>query len=182
MDALRDLFFAQQVLATLFSVTNKLQTQGDKYLRELTFRQMLAVPSVAHAPEGKATINHIARNLGTTKQSAKQIVDTMVKKGYFTVEPSERDKRAVDVSITTEGTRTFSVCSENTDIFMADIFQDFSTEELETLCTLLEKLYQFDGSAQLGVTEHINAHLSEAGDVLVHHQNFAKRRADSNEK
>ncbi|GHU82763.1 MarR family transcriptional regulator [Clostridia bacterium] len=182
MSVLQDLFYAQQVLATLFSVTNKLQTQGDKYLQDLTFRQMLAVPSVVHALEGKATINHIARNLGTTKQSAKQIVDTMVKKGCFSVEPSERDKRAVDISITPEGMQIFNACSERTDVFMADIFQNFSTEELETLCALLEKLYQFDGIAQPGVAEHINAHLSEADDVLVHHQNFAKRRTDSNEE
>jgi DNA-binding MarR family transcriptional regulator len=43
-------------------------------------RQMLAVPAIIHAPEGKATINHIARKLGTAKQSAKQIVDALVKK------------------------------------------------------------------------------------------------------
>lgn len=80
MDLAKVLFYAQQTLTSLFSVTNKLQMQGDKYLQDITLRQMLAIPAIIHAPDGKATINHIARHLGTTKQSAKQIVDAMAKK------------------------------------------------------------------------------------------------------
>ncbi|MDR1976873.1 MAG: MarR family transcriptional regulator [Campylobacteraceae bacterium] len=181
MDAAQDLFFAQQALSTLFSVANKLQIQGDKYLQDLTIRQMLAIPAIFHAPEGKATINHIARTLGTTKQSAKQIVEAMEKKGYLSTAPSKRDKRAVDVSITPEGERVFSACSERTDEFMADIFQDFTTEDLANLCTLLEKLYQFDGAKQASIQEHINDRANKNDDVLEYHQNYIKRRTRNRE-
>ncbi|MDR2393656.1 MAG: MarR family transcriptional regulator [Treponema sp.] len=176
MDVIQDLFFAQQALATLFSVTNKLQMQGDKYLQDLTIRQMLAVPAIIHAPDGKATINHIARKLGTTKQSAKQIVTVMEKKKYLSTGPSERDKRAVNVTITPEGERSFSVCSERTDVFLEDIFHDFTTEDLETLCTLLGKLYRFDGVGQEGLEAHMGRHEGDADSILQHHQNYLKRR------
>jgi DNA-binding MarR family transcriptional regulator len=181
MSATQDLFFAQQVLASLFSVTNKLQMRGDKYLQDLTLRQMLAVQAVAHTPDGKATINHIARKLSVTKQSAKQLVDAMGKKGCLSVAPSERDKRAVDITVTTEGQQVFRACSERTDVFMADIFRDFTTGDLETLCTLLEKLYRFDGAKQDGIQQHIDDHASKGDDVLEYHQNFTKRRTGNNE-
>lgn len=181
MNIARDLFFAQQSLAALFSVINKLQMRGDQYLQDLTIRQMLAIPAIIHAPDGNATINHIARKLGTTKQSAKQIVDAMEKKNYLSVAPNERDKRAVNVTVTPEGYRAFNACSARTDVFLADIFQDFTTEDLETLCTLLQKLYRFDGAEQEGFEEHAGYNEDEADTVLQYHQNFLKRRTNTHE-
>lgn len=181
MDIAKDLFYAQQTLSSLFSVTNKLQIQGDKQLGDMTLRQVLAIPSLFHAPDGKATINHIARSMGTSKQNAKQIVDALEKKGYLSVAKSEQDKRAVNVTITQEGQKAFQLCSERTDIFLAAIFDGFTTQELETLCSLLQKLYRFDGAPQ-GEFDHIRYHEGDADTILQHHQSFAKRRAASIEK
>lgn len=180
----KDLFFAQQILTALFSVTNKLQVQGDKYLGDLTIRQILAIPAIIHAPDGRATVNHIARTLGTTKQSAKQIVDAMEKKNYLSVSPSEQDKRALSITVTPEGERAFQSCSERTDEFLADIFHEFTTEELELLSGLLKKLYRFDGIGQ-EYADHKECedhkkyaeHGPAAGDeILQYHQSFLKRR------
>ena len=178
MDIAKDLFFAQQALAVLFSATNKLQMQGDKYLQDLTIRQMLAIPLIIHAPDGKATINYIAKQLGTTKQNAKQIVDALAKKKYLSVAPSELDKRAVNVTVTPGSEQAFSLCSERTDVFLADIFHDFTTEDLEALWTLLNKLYRFDGLPQDSSHEHINNHTSD--DMLQYHQCYIKRRTGNN--
>ncbi|MDR1159389.1 MAG: MarR family transcriptional regulator [Syntrophomonadaceae bacterium] len=181
MDLARDLFFAQQALTALFSVTNKLQMQGDKYLGDLTIRQMLAIPAIIHAPNRNATVNHIARQLGTTKQSAKQIVDAMEKKKYVSVSPNELDKRAVNVTVTPEGERAFRVCSERTDVFLADIFHEFTTEDLETLCVLFSKLYRFDGVGQDNFKENVSHHADNADMILRHHQSYMKRRTKTHE-
>ena len=182
MDIAKDLFFAQQTLVTLFSVTNKLQMQGDKHLQDITIRQMLAIPALVHAPDGKATINHLARSMGTTKQSAKQIVDAMERKGYLSVAPSEQDKRAVNVAVTPEGQHTFGICSERTDEFLASMFDDFTTEDLKTLCTLLQKLYRFDSAEQYNSEGHADYNANESINILQHHQSFAKLRAKAYSK
>ena len=178
MNIIKDLFYAQQTLFSLFSVTNKLQIQGDKHLQDMTIRQILSIPTLFHAPDGKATINHIARSMGTTKQNAKQIVAALERKGYLSVAPSEQDKRAVNITITPEGNSAFEVCSERTDEFLANIFCDFTTEDLETLCTLLQKLYRFDGTAP-DAFEHQHHHTGNADTVLQHHQNFVKLRSQT---
>ena len=181
MGIAQDLFYAQQALVTLFSVTNKLQMQGDKHLQDITIRQMLAIPALIHAPDGKATINHLALSMGTTKQNAKQIVDAMQRKGYLSVAPSEQDKRAVNVTVTSEGQQAFGVCSARTDEFLANLFFDFTTEDLEILCTLLQKLYRFDGAEQENFDGHTSYDAGVSDEILRHHQNFAKLRANAKE-
>jgi len=143
--------------------------QGDKHLQDITIRQMLAIPALVHAPDGKATINHLARSMRTTKQSAKQIVDVMERKGYLSVVPSEQDKRAVNVTVTSEGQKAFRVCSERTDEFLANIFCNFDAGELEILCFLLKKLYRFDGAEQDYFDEHTGYGASVSDDILRHH-------------
>lgn len=182
MDIVKDLFYAQQILLTLFSLTNKLQIQGDKYLEDMTIRQVPIIPIIFHAPDGKATINYIARNMGTSKQNVKQIVDAMERKGYLSVVPSDQDKRTVNVTITLGGEKAFRKCSERIDEFLANIFNSFRTEDLETICTLLQKLYCFDGIEQ-ETFEHRKYHIDDAEEVIIqYHQNFAKLRVKANEK
>lgn len=172
MDIAKDLFFSQQALTALFSATNKLQMQGDKSLQDLTLRQMLALPAILHAPEGKATINHIARVLGTSKQSAKHIVDALERKGYLAVTANAQDKRAVSITITPEGHQAFAICSERTDDFLAQIFQTLDTEELELLCTLLYKLLGEADSAPMYDETHADL-------ILQHHPVFHERRSQN---
>lgn len=179
MDIAKDLFYAQQAIVTLFSVTNKLQVQGDKHLQDMTIRQMLAIPALVHAPDGKATINHVALQMGTTKQSAKQIVDAMERKNYLSVAPSEQDRRAVNITVTPEGEQAFKICSERTDEFLANIFCNFSAKDLETLCTLLKKLYCFDGAEQESFDEYAGYNANESDNILQYHQRFAKLRAEA---
>ena len=179
MDMAKDLFYAQQALVALFSVTNKLQMRGDQQLENITLRQMLAIPALVHAPDGRASINHLARSMGTSKQSARQIVDAMARKGYLSVAPSPQDRRAVHVTVTPQGQQAFRVCSQRTDVFLADVFRHVSAEELENLCTLLQKLYRFDGAAQeppAGQTEYDAA---ASNEMLRHHPRFAEKRADT---
>ena len=182
MNIAKRLFFAQRALMALFSAANKLQMQGDRYLREITIRQMLAAAAIVHAPDGKSTINYIARQLETTKQSAKQIVDAMEKKKYLSVAPSGQDKRAVNVTVTPEGKQVFNVCSERTDEFLADIFHNFTAEDLETLCTLLEKLYRCDGTEQEGFSGHMDYNPDNADEIIRHHQNFLTRKINEHTK
>ena len=180
MNIAKDLFFAQQTLTTLFSVTNKLQMQGDKQLQDITIRQMLAIPALIHAPNGMATVNHLARSLGTSRQNAKQIVDAMERKGYLSIAPSEQDRRSVNITVTPEGQSAFRTCSERTDEFLAHIFSRFSSEELEDFCNHLQKLYRFDGMGPDSFDEPVCFDESLSCEILRHHQRFVQLRTRNN--
>jgi len=150
MDVNKELFLMQQAYATLFSLTNKVQIIGDKYLEGLTSRQYMTMIAMAHLEENERTINNIARKLGTTKQSVKQLINIIEKKGYIITEPSTRDKRAVNMKFTEAGIQVMLKCGEQGIYLFADLFKDFSSNEIETLWVLLKKLYRFDGEDQDG--------------------------------
>lgn len=48
----------------------------------------MAMVAIAHLPEDETTFNNIARKLGITKQSAKQLITIIENKGYVNVVPS----------------------------------------------------------------------------------------------
>lgn len=176
---LRDLFLMQQSYGTMFSLINKLQITGDAYFSGLTSRQFMTIVAILHLPEDETTINNIARKLGTSKQNANRMVAGIEKLGYVTVVPSPKDKRATNVLLTDMGKQKVIECSQNAVDFMADLFQHFDTQELETLWRLLRKLYEFDGNHQDGFEEE---GISLAADPELSKsllQHFAEKRKTS---
>ncbi|KOO49115.1 MarR family winged helix-turn-helix transcriptional regulator [Viridibacillus arvi] len=166
MDIYRELFLMQQTYGTLFSLANKIQVKGDKFLELLTSRQYMAMVAIAHLPEDETTLNNIARKLGTTKQSVKQLITIMENKGYVNVVPSSKDKRAINVKITNKGKDVLLVVAEKGIFFLEELFKNLSTEELETMWDLLKKLYSFDGEGHDGFEEDGNLQMDEVNIEL----------------
>lgn len=154
--ALRELHLMQQTYATFFSVTNKFQAQGDSYFEKLTSRQYMIMLAIAHLPEEDTTLINIAKKLETSKQSAQSLITNLEKKGYLVTSASKRDKRAINVTITELGKQIMVECGENAVTLLSDIFNDFTTQELETLWSLLKKLYGLKGKEQSGFEENVN--------------------------
>ena len=172
---LHDLFLMQQAYGTLFSLINKLQIAGDTYFDGLTSRQFMTIVAILHLPEEETTINNIAQKLGTSKQNANRMVAGIEKLGYVTVVPSPKDKRATNVLLTDMGKQKVIECSQNA----VDLFYHFDTQELETLWSLLHKLYEFDGNHQDGFEED---GISLAADPELSKnllQHFAEKRKTS---
>jgi DNA-binding MarR family transcriptional regulator len=184
-NVIKELFYMQQAYATLFSVTNKLQISGDEYLESLTTRQLMTIVAILHLPEDETTINNIAKKMGTTKQNVNRLLAGLEKKRYLTIFPSQKDKRAVNVKLTESGQSITLSSAEKNIYFMADIFNNFTTEEVETLWNLLKKLYKYDGQEQDGFEEDADALKTELSLNEVRERalaTFAKlRSAISNE-
>lgn len=178
MDKYRELFLMQQIYATLFSLTNKIQGKGDNYLDHLTSRQFMAMMAVAHLSEDESTLNNIARKLGSTKQSVKQMVMILENKDYIKILPSSKDKRAVNVTITDSGKQALLEDSEKGTFFLEELFTEFSTEELEIIWSLLKKLYCFDGEKQDGFEEESSLEMTEdqSGTQMKVMNEFERRR------
>jgi len=150
MEYTRAMFLMQQTYATLFSLANKLQVKGDQHLKHLTSRQLMAMIAIGHLPEDEASLNNIARKLGTTKQSVKQLVTLLENNSYVVSTPSLRDKRAVNVVMTEVGKQVLIEDGMLGMKFFDNLFHDFSQEEMELLWSLLKKLYRYDGEEQDG--------------------------------
>jgi DNA-binding MarR family transcriptional regulator len=174
---LRELFLMEQAYTTLFSVTNKLQIQGDKYLGDLTSRQFMTIMAILHLSEDETTLNNIAKKLGTSKQNVNTLVTSIEKKGYIVITPCARDKRAINVKVTDSGKQVMLKCNEKGMGFLVDVFNDFTTDEIETLWSLLKKLYRFDGEEQDGLEENTSGTIEVQDDYQIRVlKEFARRR------
>lgn len=166
MDNYRETFLIQQIYATIFSLTNKIQVNEAKYFDKLSSRQLMAIMAIYHLPEGKATLNNIAKKLGTTKQSVKQIITILENKGYVVTMPSKSDKRAVNVSVTEAGREATIEGGKKSIYFFAEISKALTKEEMEILWMLLKKMYRFDGEEMDGFEEDANVNAGIGGEEL----------------
>ncbi|MFT3984725.1 MAG: MarR family transcriptional regulator [Lachnospiraceae bacterium] len=156
MENTKELFLLQQTYATLFSVANKLQVKSDKALELLTNRQLMTMIAIIHLPKGEASLNRIARKMGTTKQNTKQLVDALKKKGFVKVVLSETDKRAYSIEINEERQNDFVECFLRGNQFLEEIFKGFTKAELEVMWNMLKRLHCFDGEVQDGFEEAVD--------------------------
>jgi DNA-binding MarR family transcriptional regulator len=148
-------YYLQQIFSTIFYLSNKIQTEGDKLDERITVRQWMTLLSIMHLPESQANYNQIASMMGYTKQNAKKLVSILEKKGFVTVGKSATDQRAVHIEVT-ESCRAFiQNYYEIGNSFLNGMFIDFDENELQTLWKLLKKLATYDGSDWLGYEEKV---------------------------
>ncbi|MDG0874889.1 MarR family transcriptional regulator [Paenibacillus thiaminolyticus] len=179
MDKHKELYVIQQIYGTLFALANKLQTKGDAYLSGITSRQFMVMLAILHLPEGEAAIINIANKLGTTKQSARQMISSLEQKGYIVAKPSQSDRRAVNISITDAGKEIMLKSGESSVSFFADLCQHFTLAEMEQLWTLLKKLYRFDGEDQDGFEENVSLAMGREEEEMTKRalEQFSRQRA-----
>lgn len=155
-----DLCLMQQVYATLFVTANKIQERGDKCFKNITSKQFMLILAVLHLKEDETTLNNIASKLGSSKQNINTLVKGMVKKGYLEVVPSLKDKRAVNVRVTDTIKDEIMSYSDVLINFLQDIFNKFTSDEVEVLWKLLKKLYEYDGIEQDGFEEKVEVNIN----------------------
>ncbi|WP_374015975.1 MarR family transcriptional regulator [Paenibacillus thiaminolyticus] len=139
MDNHKELYVIQQIYGTLFALANKLQTKGDAYLSGITSRQFMVMLVILHLPEGEATIINIANKLGTTKQSARQMISSLEQKGYIVAKPSPSDRRAVNISITDAGKEIMLTSGESSVSFFCRSVPTFHFGRNGAIVDLVEK-------------------------------------------
>ncbi len=147
-------FLIRQIFATIFALNNKIQEESNKLSDKITLRQFMFMLSIEHIPHGECTYNKIAQKLGTTKQNVNQIAVSLEKKEYIAIEPNEKDKRAVNISMTQAGLKAAVEYAELSEDFLNCAAKNFTVEELEQLRGLLKRFYAFDGVEMDGFDNH----------------------------
>ena len=141
----RELFLMQQICATLMSLARKLDTQNNKYAKDLTARQYMVILAIQLSPQSESTMMNIAKRLSTTKQNAAQLILTLERKGYVSRSTCDNNKREIKIKVTDSGINAMLEYAKTDVTVIASIFNGFTEEEMEMLWHLLQKLYRYDG-------------------------------------
>jgi DNA-binding MarR family transcriptional regulator len=90
--------------------------------------------------KGPQTVSELAQDLDVSASHITNVTDRLVNKGWVERQRSRRDKRVVELRITTEGETTIRELEEKKRAYFQRRFDCLSTEEIETMTRLFRKL------------------------------------------
>lgn len=128
------------IFSTLFIAGNKLQTLFDNHIPEVSIKQFMLL-SIVRQSKKQLTFTQLGNLLGCSRQNIKKLADVLMKKGFITIRQSPHDIRAMCIYLTEKVndfyTNDFSKYQEE----LKYLFEVYTDREIETLFTLLTKLY-----------------------------------------
>jgi DNA-binding MarR family transcriptional regulator len=105
---------------------------------DVTLPRFDLMAQLERAPNGM-TLGELSQRMMVSNGNVTGLVDRLVAQGLIDRRPSPTDRRAQIVSLTAEGRKFFrSLARANAD-WVAEIFADLSTDEIDKLMHLLDK-------------------------------------------
>ena len=106
--------------------------------RQLTSSQFKLLKLVALTDA--QTIGDVAAFLGVSNAAASKAVDKLVRQGLLLRNEAQRDRRAVQLSLTAASRRVLAVYDAAKDRKLASVFRHFSPQDLRRTADLLDRL------------------------------------------
>ncbi len=128
------------IFSTLFIAANKLQTLFDNHIPEVSLKQFMLLAIVRQSEE-QLTFTQLGNLLGCSRQNIKKLAELLVKKGFITIQQSPHDTRAMCIFPTKKVNDYFANDFLRYQEDLKYLFEVYTDKELETLFTLLTKLY-----------------------------------------
>lgn len=129
------------IFSTLFIAVNKLQTLFDNHIPEISLKQFMLLSIVRQSNE-QLTFTQLGNMLGCSRQNIKKLADALMKKGFVDIRQSPCDSRAMCICPTEKVTDYFQNEFLQYQEELKYLFEVYTDEEIETLFTLLSKLYE----------------------------------------
>lgn len=128
------------VFSTLFIAGNRLQTLFDNHIPEISLKQFMLLSIVRQSKE-QQTFTQLGKLLGCSRQNIKKLANTLMKKGFITIQQSPYDTRALCICPTEKVENYFQNDFAKYQDELKYLFEVYTDEEIETLFILLSKLY-----------------------------------------
>jgi DNA-binding MarR family transcriptional regulator len=105
---------------------------------QLTFSQFKLLKLVAHTDA--QTIGDVAAFLRVSNAAASKAVDKLVRQGLLVRKEAQRDRRAIQLSLTASSRQVLAAYNAAKDRKLASVFRQCSAEDLQRTAELLDRL------------------------------------------
>lgn len=123
-----------------FAFHNRLQTAGDAFYEEITFKQFFLLACMSLFPDTPPTANDLAKTMGCSRQNVKEILTSLERKGFVTLEVSEKDKRKRIVTLTEKAILTAGKYRNKENEFLDRMYDGVTDEEIRNTYIFLSKI------------------------------------------
>ena len=128
----------QALFSGIFIQQNRLQTACEKIQTGLTMKQWLLLAMLECCDEPK-TLSNVGRLMGCSRQNVKKLADSLMDKGYLTMNSGQNHAVCLEPTGKVEAYST--EMSQRREQALRLLFSDFSEEEIRQLYRLHRKLY-----------------------------------------
>jgi len=155
------------IFSTLFIAGNKLQTIFDNHIPEVSLKQFMLLSIVRQSKE-QLTFTQLGALLGCSRQNIKKLADVLMKKSFITIQQSPYDARAMCICPTEKVNDYFQNDFSQYQEELKYLFEVYTEKEIETLFTLLSKLYAGIANLENRITnenkqKHFKSDLDKGG-------------------
>jgi DNA-binding MarR family transcriptional regulator len=105
---------------------------------DVTLPRFDLMAQLDRAPNGM-TLGELSQRMMVSNGNVTGLVDRLVGQGLIGRRPSPTDRRAQIVSLTAEGRKVFRAMARANADWVAEVFADLSTDEIDALMRLLDK-------------------------------------------
>lgn len=132
----------QFIFGCIFLLANKLQLLGDKVTAELTLKQWFLLNILLTKEKNPPNINEVAKVLGTSRQNVSKMASALESKGMVKLQPSQSDKRSVDIVLTEKSFDYFAAKEEAGNVLLDTLFREIPSAQIESGVEFLGHLLQ----------------------------------------
>jgi DNA-binding MarR family transcriptional regulator len=129
------------LLVTLFRLNGALLATGDRLVADLglTAARWQVMGVIANAPV-PLPIASIARNIGLTRQSVRQVVGELTKRGFLRLEPNPHHRRASLVVLTSNGRAVHGLAKQRWDDWTLALANGMAADDLRAAADLMQTM------------------------------------------
>lgn len=127
------------IYGMLFSLSNRIQTIGDKEFSDITMKQHFLVAALELFTE-PPSLKQMGELIGCSYQNVKRMADQLEKKGYLIIQQDKTDKRKLLLVQTGKVKQLVEETGEAGIKFMNSLYQGISQEDLIITLETLKKM------------------------------------------
>lgn len=129
------------IFGTIFTLSNWLQTLGNKFDENITTKQWLFILGVSNFAQ-PPTLSEVANLIGYSRQNAKRIAAALHENGYVIISKDQNDARALRIELTPKCIAYFKKRDKREIEFLEKLFAGFDAELVKSVYQGIIKLEQ----------------------------------------
>jgi DNA-binding MarR family transcriptional regulator len=131
------------IFGTMISLSNRLQVIGDRCLSgdEITIKQWFLTLAVAQFGSNPPTLGDVSQIMSSSHQNVKQLALKLKEKGFILIIGDPKDNRVMRFKLTEKSYLFWKKHQLEVKLFLTELFNDLSQDEINIMCDCLDKLY-----------------------------------------
>jgi DNA-binding MarR family transcriptional regulator len=130
------------IFGHIFSLSNKLQTLGDRVDDYMSMKQWMLVAAITKSGKDSLSMGELAEIIGTSYQNIKKMALILEKQGFLTLQKSPLVSRVVLISITEQCKTYFAERTDIEEQFLLSLFDGIDKKTIQNLYDGILRLHE----------------------------------------